>query len=116
MTLKSAYISNEKERKREYNERIINVRQRSFTPLVFSCYDDMSQECGAFFKHLTTLITDKRGDQYREVSKHLRTKISFFLLKTSLICLRGYLGKPNEKDRFCDEDTRITNRIANIQE
>ena len=76
----------------------------------------MSQECGAFFKHLTTMISDKRGDQYQDVCKLLRTKISFSLLRISLICLRGYRGKPNQKDSFSDEDIRITNKEAGIQE
>ena len=116
MPLKSAYISNEKEKKREYNERIINVEHGSLTPLVFSCYGGMSQECGAFFKHLTAMISDKRDDQYQDVCKLLRTKISFSLLRISLICLRGYRGKPNKKDSFSDEDTRITNKDARIQE
>ena len=82
---------------------------------MFSCYDGMSQECGAFLKHLTAPIADKRGDQYQEVSKLLRTKISFSLLKNSLICLHRYRGKPSEKERFCDEDTKITKRDARIQ-
>ena len=76
----------------------------------------MSRECGAFFKHLTTTISEKRGDKYQDVSKLLRTKISFSLLRISLICLRGYRGKPNQKDSFSDEDTLITNKEARIQE
>ena len=67
------------------------------------------------FKHLATLIADKRSDQYHEVSKLLRKKYPFYLLKIALICLRGYRGKINESDKFCDEDTRITNRDAKIQ-
>ena len=116
MTLKNAYVNNEREKKREYNERIINIEHGSLTPLVFSCYGGMSQECGAFFKHLTTMISDKRGDKYQDVCKLLRTKISFSLLRISLICLRGYRGKPNQKDSFSDEDIRITNKEAGIQE
>ena len=116
MPLKSAYVNNEKEKKREYNERIIKVEHGSLTPLVFSCYGGMSQECGAFFKHLTAMISEKRGDKYQDVCKLLRTKISFSLLRIALICLRGYRGKPNQKDCFSDEDTRITNKEARIQE
>ena len=116
MPLKSAYVTNEKEKKREYNERIIKVEHGSLTPLVFSCYGGMSRECGAFFKHLTTMISEKRGDKYQDVCKLLRTKISFSLLRISLICLRGYRGKPNHKDSFSDEDTLITNKEARIQE
>ena len=116
MTLKSAYLNNEREKKRAYNERIINVEHGSFNPLVFSCVGGMSQECGSFFKRLTSMIADKRNDLYSEVSKSLRTKISFSLLRISLICLRGYRGKPNKKDSFCDEDTRITNRDSGMKE
>ena len=48
MRFKSAYVNNEKEKKRECNERIMNVEHGPLTPLVFSCYGGMSQECGAF--------------------------------------------------------------------
>ena len=105
-----------KEKKRECNEHIINVEHGSFTPLVLSCYGGSSQECGAFFKHLKTLIADKRGDQYHEFSKLLSSKISFSLLKISLICLRGYRSISGEKGKFCDKDTSITYRDAKIQE
>ena len=116
MPLKNAYINNEKEKKRQHNEKVINIEHGTFTPLVFSCYGGMAQECSAFFKHLTNLIAEKRNDPYQDVCKLIRTRISFALLRISLICLRGYRGKTTIKDKFSEEDTMMTIRDARMAE
>ena len=87
-SLKEAYVVNEQEKKRQYNDRILNVEHGYFTPLVFSCFGGMSHECTMFFKHMTSLIADKRNESYQNVAKWIKTKISFALLKVALICLR----------------------------
>ena len=51
---------NEKEKKRNYNERIMNVDNGSFTPLVFSIHGAIGRECKTFYSRLATLISDKR--------------------------------------------------------
>ena len=39
----------EKEKKRNYNQRIIPVEQGTFSPLVFLVYSGMGRECQAFY-------------------------------------------------------------------
>ena len=94
--LKTAHSLNEKQKKRAYNQRIIDVEHGCFTPLVFSCFGGMSRECSAFFKHLTMLIADKRDAPFHEVSSFIRTRISFSLLRVAIICIRGHRSKKNE--------------------
>ena len=88
-TLKSAYRSHEMEKKRSYNERILHVENGSFTPLVFSALGGMGAECSMFYKRLSGLISEKRKEKMSVVSTWLRTKLSFALLRSSLLCVRG---------------------------
>ena len=60
LTLEAVHKKNENEKKRNYNERILNVDHGSFTPLVFSCYGGMSRECSRFYSHAAELIAEKR--------------------------------------------------------
>ena len=88
-TLAQAYLTNEKEKKRSYNERVLQVENGTFTPLVFSVHGGMGQECMAFFKRLSSLISEKRNENLASVSSWIRTRISFALLRSALMCLRG---------------------------
>ena len=84
-----AYHSNELEKKRLYNERVLQVENGSFTPLVFSAHGGMGWECKRFFKRLCGLIAEKRGVSVASISSWVRTRISFALLRSALMCVRG---------------------------
>ena len=106
-SLKEVYEANEQEKKRQYNDRIVNVEHGYFTPLVFSCYGGMSHECSMFFKHLSNIIAEKRNEPSQNVKRWIKTKISFALLKVALICLRGHRGKVKTKECIQDENISI---------
>ena len=116
-TLTAAHTSNEKQKKREYNQRVIDVEHGSFTPLVFSCFGGMSKECSAFYKQLTSMIAEKKDVPFYEVSSFIRTKISFSLLRVAIICLRGHRGtKFDNLEKISEteilttvEDAKLTN-------
>ena len=88
-SLQQTYVTNEKEKKRVYNERVLQVENGTFTPLVFSVTGGMGQECKVFFKRVSLLIADKRNEKLSAVSSWIRTRTSFALLRSSLMCLRG---------------------------
>ena len=48
----------------EYSSRILNVEQRTFTPLVLSATGGMGRECSMFFKKLSQLISIKRKEEF----------------------------------------------------
>jgi len=60
LDLAKCYERNEKEKKRHYGERILQVENGSFTPLVFSTNGGMGRECSTFFKRLSEMIAEKR--------------------------------------------------------
>ena len=88
-TLKAAHKTNEGNKKREYAERILNVEHGSFTPLVFSCFGGMGTECNHFFNRLSDKISEKRDINTSYGRSWVRTKLSFCLLRTTNLCIRG---------------------------
>ena len=61
----------------------------SFTPLVFSTFGGMSHASTAFYKQLAFLVSHKRGVSYSSVMSWLRCRISYLLLCSAIVCLRG---------------------------
>ena len=88
-TLKAAHRLNENSKKREYGERVLNVEHGSFTPLVFSCLGGMSPECANFYNRLADKISEKRNIETSKGRSWVRTKLSFCLLRTTQLCIRG---------------------------
>lgn len=89
-TLKQeCYANNEREKKRQYNERIMQVDQGSFTPLVFTVTGGMGHEYKVFFFRLAQMISRKRNLQQSVVTSWIRKKINFALIRSMSMCLRG---------------------------
>ena len=89
LTLSQAYRSNESEKKRLYNDRVMKVENGTFTPLVFSSAGGMAPECKIFIKQLSSLVADHRKETYSLVASWIKTKLSFALLRSSILCIRG---------------------------
>ena len=85
-----AYEINEKEKKRAYNERIQEVEQGSFTPLVFSAMGGMGRECDRFYKRLCELLADKRKVPPQLLSQWVRRKNISFIDKIHWYVFEGF--------------------------
>ena len=79
----------EQEKKRQYNRRVMQVEQGSFTPLIFTTTGVMGFECARYHKSLAEKLSTKNGEKYEDVMRYLRVKLSFLALKSTLLCLRG---------------------------
>ncbi|CAH3156245.1 unnamed protein product, partial [Porites evermanni] len=79
----------EEEKKRKYQQRVLDVEMGSFTPLVFGTNGGMGNECQRFLKHLADKIAQKDTEPYHVVITWLRTQISFELLRSVHACVRG---------------------------
>ena len=99
-TLENAYRKHEMEKKRKYNQRIIEVEKASFTPLIFSTSGGMGTECKKIHKRLASLISIKRGNSYSDTAAYIRRKLRFSILKTTLTAVRGYRGVSVKKDSW----------------
>ena len=87
------YSSHEREKKRSYNHRVLQVEKGSFTPLVFSTTGGMAPEATKFYKHLAQKISQRKSQEYSDVIAFIRRRLRFDLLKTCIISLRGFRGK-----------------------
>lgn len=82
--------SNEREKKRQYGERVNEVDRGAFTPLVFGTNGMAGKECTAFLKNLVRRLVEKNPDVgYSIALNHLRSKLAFCLLRWAITCLRG---------------------------
>ena len=87
--MKSSFSINENEKKRKYNRRIIDVERGSFTPLVFSTNGGMGREFESFVHALSAMLAEKRDESLSSVINWVRTKISFALTRSTVLCIRG---------------------------
>ena len=67
----------------------MSVEHGTFTPLVFCSAGGMAPECHLFFKKLASMIADHRKENYSIVSSWVKTKLSFALLRSTVLCIRG---------------------------
>ena len=76
-------------RRREYSERIRNVEDGDFTPMILSSSGGMGPEMNIALKHLARLTAAKQNVQFSRVCGYLRAMFSFEMMRMALICLRG---------------------------
>ena len=110
-SLRQTYITNEKEKKRHYNERVLQIENGTFTPLVFSVFGGMGNECKTFFKRLSSLLSEKRLENLATVTTWVRKRVCFALLRSVLLCLRGSRHryyKPQVKEVDMEIDMKET--------
>ena len=87
--LMSAFDANEKQKKTQYNQRVIEIEHGSFTPLVMSAYGGVSRETERFISKLTTKIAEKKDVPISTIANYIRTKLSFLLVRSQILCIRG---------------------------
>ena len=78
------YRRHEQEKKRKYNDRVMNIEQWTFTPLVYSTSDGLGNECQTFYRHLANKIATKTIDKYEKVLTWIRCRLSFIVVKAAL--------------------------------
>ena len=83
------YRLHENEKKRMYASRVLEVEQATFTPLVFTTTGGMGRECLRYHSRLAELISLKKGEDYAKTITWIREKVSFSILRSALLCLRG---------------------------
>ena len=65
LALSQAYESNETEKKRSHNDRVLQIENATFTPLVFSCTRGMAPECSHVLQ--TTCFDDLSKESFLDL-------------------------------------------------
>ena len=88
-SLAATYRRHEKEKRRMYERRIIEVERASFTPLVLSATGGWGPSATITFKRLASLISEKYRKPYSQTMNMIRCKMAFSLIDSAVMCLRG---------------------------
>ena len=76
-------------RRREYGERVLQVEDGDFTPMILSSSGGMGEEMSMALKHVGKKVSEKQNLAYSRVAGYLRAMFSFEMMRLALICLRG---------------------------
>ena len=110
--VKSILRKHEQDKKREYNARVMEIEHGTFTPVVLSIKGVMGKECAIYHKALAEKLSQKSGDRYEEVTRLIRVKLSFLVLKSALLCIRGSRSVYNSRGETCDDFAFTLNEIG----
>ena len=89
LQLSSCYRSHENAKKRAYEQRIREVEHGSFVPLVLSVTGGMGRIATTTYKRLASLLSSKWNQPYSNTLGWLRCRLSFALLRASILAIRG---------------------------
>ena len=115
MALNQIYRQHETEKKRQYASRVLEVEQATFTPLVLSTTGGMAAECKGYHSRLAELLATKNRESYATTMSWIRARVSFALLRSALLCLRGSRAKRRIHLKMPDIDFDIETGHANIR-
>ena len=90
----SLYGQHENQKKRHYLNRILQEKG-TFSPLVFTTTGGMGPEATRFLKRVAVKLAAKTREKYSDtdVMNNIRTRVSFEILRSVLVAVRGVRGK-----------------------
>ena len=88
-SLAQCFRRNELGKRRAYDERIREIEHGSFSPLIFSTSSSMEPTATTVYKRLAAMIEEKNNKSYSKTIHWLRCRLTFSLLRSAIICLRG---------------------------
>ena len=106
LTRKQISKKHENEKKRQYAERVMEIEKGTFTLLVFTITGRMADECVKYHSRLAELIANKKGERYSCPISWMRSKVSFAIVRSATLCLRGTRSRRRQLD-FVDSDLQI---------
>ena len=114
LTLKQLYKQQENEKKCKYASKILEVKQGTFTPLVFSTTGGMGEECARYHARLAKLLAIKKGETYSTTVSWILAKVLFALLRGALLCVRGSRGNRKLATNIHETDFEIERGLAGL--
>ena len=86
--LSSVYRKDDEKKRREYNQRVREIEDATFTPLVPSTTGGIGQAL-TFYRRLASMLPEKRDISYSTALNWIGCRLSFALLRASNISIRG---------------------------
>ena len=85
----SLFSRHERCKRREYEQRIVNIERGSFTPVVLATTGACGPAADCFIKRLAGQLAEHDRQPYSTVVAWLRIRIAFALVRSAILCLRG---------------------------
>ena len=85
----SCYRRHEQEKRLKYEQRIREIEHASFAPFVMSCTGGTGPCATVILKRLGAMLAEKHDSPYSKIMGLLRCRLSFALLRSCVMCLRG---------------------------
>ena len=86
------YKQAESRKRREYSERIRHVEHADFMSFVISVTGGLGPQATTIINHLATRMAERQEIQRSVVISRIRIRLSFAILRSSLVMLRGSRG------------------------
>jgi hypothetical protein len=83
------FMEHENKKRRKYQQRVLDVEMGFLRPLVFGTNGGMGIEGQMFLKQLAQKLAEKDNERYAVVIACLRTRISFVILRSVHVSVRG---------------------------
>lgn len=88
-SLASIFRRQEAEKRRKYERRVREVENSSFVPFVMACSGGLAPTALVVLKRLASMLSEKKGTPYSQMMSWIRCRLSFAMVRSSLMCLRG---------------------------
>ena len=112
--LDTLFRQQEKEKKDFYNGRVIKIEHGPFTPIVTSAYGGYGRETSRFLATLIDKVADKHNMEKSIVANYIRTKLSFEIIRSQVLCIRG--SRTLKKSVLEIADVEVVQHVAGIRE
>ena len=94
----------ENEKKRKYNQKVMDVELGTFKPLVLGTNGGMGLDCQNYLRFFGNKLSSKNKKPYANVISWLRIQLSFAVLRSVHRCVRGSRYPPKSPE-VCEDFT-----------
>ena len=108
-----SYCKHEQEKRRHYDQRVREVEHATFTPLVLSTTGGMGRAATTFYKRLASMVAEKRDVPYAVTLNWIRCRLSFALLRASIMSIRGARSSRHHPAAECPIDLQLVESQLN---
>ena len=88
-SMAQCYHQNEAKKRRSYDERVKEVEQALFSPLVFSTAGGMGATATVVYKRIAAMIAEMHEKLYGKTIHWICCCLNFFLLRSTTMCFCG---------------------------
>ena len=94
---------------------MLEIEHGTFTPLVVGTNGGMGKECSRFLTSLAQKLAEKQNEEYGIIVSWIRTRLSFEILKSAILCVRGSRAPFRKHDNEAVLDFKLNSYDAKLQ-